>query len=156
MREVTYRTCPECGKRMSLQTGSSVFVIGGKEIEIRGIEKFICESCGEEVFTSKEAHMIENLMHAFEARPIPSPYVLNLAETAAYLRVSNQTVYNMIKDGRINAHKVGREWRFFQADIDAYLNSISSIEMAAKGGKADPEDLSMIMEELKKSDTIND
>ncbi len=156
MKEVTYKTCPECGKRMVLQTGSSVFEIGGKEIEIRGIEIYKCENCGEEVFTSKEAHMIENLVRAFEANPVPSMDVLNLSETAKYLRVSNQTVYNMIKEGRIKAHKVGREWRFFQADIQAYLNSISNIEMAAKGGKVDQGDLELIIDELKNGGSINE
>lgn len=40
------------------------------------------------------------------------PDVLNLTEVADLLRVSNQTIYNMIKDGRIKAIKFGREWRF--------------------------------------------
>lgn len=38
----------------------------------------------------------------------------NLNETADYLCVSKQTVYNMIKDGRIKAYKVGREWKIFK------------------------------------------
>lgn len=156
MKEVAYKTCPECGERMSLQTGSSVFEIGGKEIEIRGIKLYKCESCGEEIYTSKEAHMIERLLRSFEDKPVPAPYVLNLSETADYLRVSNQTVYNMIRDGRIKAHKVGREWRFLQADIQSYLNSISSIEMAAKGGKADAGDIALIVDELEKGNSIDE
>jgi excisionase family DNA binding protein/YgiT-type zinc finger domain-containing protein len=156
MKEVTYKICPDCGGKMTLQTGSSVFQVDGKEIEIRGIKVFKCENCGEEVFTSKEAHMIENLIRSFEAKPVPTPFVLNLAETAEYLRVSNQTVYNMIRDGRIKAHKVGREWRFLQADIQAYLNSISSIEMAAKGGTADAGDIAVIVGELEKGKTDNE
>ena len=51
--------------------------------------------------------------------------ILNLNETADYLRVSKQTVYNMIKDGRIKAYKVGREWRFFRSNIMEYLESTS-------------------------------
>lgn len=51
--------------------------------------------------------------------------ILTLKETAEYLRVSGQTVYNMIKDRRIKAYKVGREWRFFRSDIMAYLESTS-------------------------------
>lgn len=156
MKEVTYKTCPECGGKMSLQTGSSVFEIGGKEIEIRGIKIYKCESCGEEVFTSTEAHMIEKLLHSIEDKPVVTPYVLNLSETAEYLRVSNQTVYNMIRDGRIKAHKVGREWRFLQADIQAYLNSIASIEMAAKGGQVDSTDFALIIDELQKGKDTNE
>lgn len=51
--------------------------------------------------------------------------ILTLKETAEYLRVSGQTVYNMIKDRRIKAYKVGREWRFFRSDIMKYLESTS-------------------------------
>lgn len=51
---------------------------------------------------------------------------LTLKETAEYLRVSGQTVYNMIKDRRIKTYKVGREWRFFRSDIMAYLESTSN------------------------------
>lgn len=52
--------------------------------------------------------------------------ILTLKETAEYLRVSGQTVYNMIRDGRIKAYKVGREWKFFRSDIMAYLESTSN------------------------------
>ena len=51
--------------------------------------------------------------------------ILTLKETAEYLRVSRQTVYNMIKDHRIKAYKVGREWRFFRSNIMEYLESTS-------------------------------
>lgn len=51
--------------------------------------------------------------------------ILTLKETAEYLRVSRQTVYNMIKDRRIKAYKVGREWRFFRSNIMEYLESAS-------------------------------
>ena len=50
---------------------------------------------------------------------------LTLKDTAQYLRVTKQTVYNMVKKGRIKAHKVGREWRFFRSDIMEYLESTS-------------------------------
>ena len=51
--------------------------------------------------------------------------ILTLKETAEYLRVSRQTVYNMIKDRRIKAYKVGREWRFFRSNVMEYLESTS-------------------------------
>lgn len=59
----------------------------------------------------------ENLPRV-EAEPVE---ILTLEETARYLRVSGQTVYNMIRDGRIKASKVGREWRFLRSDIESYL-----------------------------------
>lgn len=66
--------------------------------------------------------------------------ILNLNETADYLRVSKQTVYNMIKDGRIKAYKVGREWKILRSDIVAYLESVSSnriLDMATKNVDTD-------------------
>lgn len=66
--------------------------------------------------------------------------ILNLNETADYLRVSKQTVYNMIKDGRIKAYKVGREWKILRSDIVEYLESVSSnriLDMATKNVDTD-------------------
>jgi excisionase family DNA binding protein len=45
----------------------------------------------------------------------------SLEEVARYLGVTHQTVYNMIRDGRIKAYKVGREWRFHPSDIEAHI-----------------------------------
>jgi excisionase family DNA binding protein len=45
----------------------------------------------------------------------------SLEEVARYLDVSNQTVYNMIRDNRIKAYKIGREWRFHPADIEEHI-----------------------------------
>ncbi len=151
MKELTYKICDQCGGKMYPQTLSRVFNANGKEIEIRGIEGFRCNCCNEEVFSAKELRMIDKLVHAFEDKPAVD--VLNLDETAEYLRVSNQTVYNMIRDKRIKAYKIGREWRFLRADIMAYLESASSVNvlsMAAKGGDTDKHDLDIIKQELEK------
>lgn len=45
----------------------------------------------------------------------------DIDDVAKYLEVSNQTVYNMIRDKRIRAYKVGREWRFHPADIERHI-----------------------------------
>lgn len=45
----------------------------------------------------------------------------DIDDVAEYLEVSNQTVYNMIRDKRIMAYKVGREWRFHPADIERHI-----------------------------------
>lgn len=109
-----YKICHECGSRMEPCTISRTFRFHGKEIELKGIEAYQCTNCGEQVYADKEVDMIEKLMAALSEKQSPAIDVLNLEETAEYLRVSNQTVYNMIKDGRIKAYKVGREWRFLR------------------------------------------
>ena len=153
MKRKDAKRCFACGGRMEPCVTSESFTFHGKEIEIKGISAYRCAECGEELYTSEEAKMIENIMHALSTVDVPKIDVLNLQETAQYLRVSNQTVYNMIRDGRIKAYKVGREWRFLQADIIAYMNASTNEEflrIAAKGGQISRDDLDIIRIELEK------
>ncbi len=48
---------------------------------------------------------------------------LTTEEVLEYLQVNLRTVYRLIKAGRIPAVRVGRQWRFRKADIDAWLES---------------------------------
>ncbi|MCD4671326.1 MAG: helix-turn-helix domain-containing protein [Anaerolineaceae bacterium] len=48
---------------------------------------------------------------------------LTVEEIAVYLNVSNDTIYNWIKNRSMPAHKVGRKWMFKQADVDAWVKS---------------------------------
>lgn len=151
MEELTFKVCDHCHGKMLPQTMSRTFQFDGKEIEIKGIHGYRCENCGNEVYEAKEIRMIDKIIRAMSDKPAVD--ILNLNETADYLRVSNQTVYNMIKDGRIKAYKVGREWKFLRSDIMAYLESTSSdriLSMAAKGGGADKNDMETILHELQK------
>lgn len=159
MEGTNYKICHECGSKMELCTTSKTFRYRGKEVELKGIEAYQCSECGERVYTDEEVAMIESLMHALSEKSAPTIDVLNLEETAAYLRVSNQTIYNMIKDGRLKAYKIGREWRFLRQDIAAYMNSSSNTDymsMAAKGGEIDAHDLAIIMAEVEKRKKDND
>lgn len=149
------RTCFACGGAMELSTSSATFRFQGKEIELKGLETYICQNCGERIYTAQEAQMIEKLMIALNKIEVPNIDVLNLEETARYLRVSNQTVYNMIRDGRIKAYKVGREWRFLRTDILTYMNESSNqdyLAMAAKGGSISSNDLAAIKAALEEED----
>ncbi len=46
---------------------------------------------------------------------------LTTGEVLAYLQVNLRTVYRLIQEGRLPAIRVGRQWRFRRADIDAWL-----------------------------------
>ena len=148
MGAMDYRICHVCRGKMLPERLTKTFKLNGKEITIKGLEGYCCEKCGEIVFAPEEARMIDKLVRAFDDKPTVD--FLNLEETAEFLRVSNQTVYNMIRDGRIKAHKVGREWRFLQSDLLAYLDTSSNVTMAAKGGSVDTSDLKIISEEIAK------
>ena len=51
----------------------------------------------------------------------PSGQLLTVAEVADLLRVSNMTVYRLIKAGQLGAIRVGKNYRIPQDDLDAYL-----------------------------------
>lgn len=61
---------------------------------------------------------------------------MNVAEVADFFRVSNQTVYNMLRAGKLPAVKVGREWRFVRDEIKAMVfgqgQESQSIELVAR------------------------
>jgi excisionase family DNA binding protein len=47
----------------------------------------------------------------------------SLAEIAAYLGVSKDSVYRWVEIGRMPAHKVGRQWKFKVEEVDAWVRS---------------------------------
>lgn len=52
-----------------------------------------------------------------------STSVLTAPEAAAYLRVSLKTIYRLVSARKIPGQKVGRAWRFRQADLVSFLQS---------------------------------
>jgi excisionase family DNA binding protein len=48
---------------------------------------------------------------------------LSLAEIAVYLGVSKDSVYRWLEQRRMPAHKVGRQWKFKAAEVDAWVRS---------------------------------
>lgn len=49
--------------------------------------------------------------------------LLTVSEVAAALRVSNMTVYRLVRTGQVPAIRVGKNYRIRQADLDTYLKS---------------------------------
>jgi excisionase family DNA binding protein len=48
--------------------------------------------------------------------------LLTVAEVAATMRVSNMTVYRLIKAGDLPAIRVGKNYRIRESDVDRYLD----------------------------------
>jgi excisionase family DNA binding protein len=46
---------------------------------------------------------------------------LTTDEVLAYLKVTPRTIYRLIRNGELPAMRVGRQWRFRRADLDAWL-----------------------------------
>lgn len=47
--------------------------------------------------------------------------LLTVAEVAGLMRVSNMTVYRLIKSGQLAAIRVGKNYRLRRGDVDRYL-----------------------------------
>ena len=57
--------------------------------------------------------------------------VYTLAEVQDILKVTQRTVYNYIKTGKLKAVKMGKYWRVRHEDLDAFLTG----GMDQKGGQ---------------------
>ncbi len=43
--------------------------------------------------------------------------ILDIKDTAKYLRIPVSTIYRLAQDGKIPAVKVGKHWRFLKKDL---------------------------------------
>jgi excisionase family DNA binding protein len=48
--------------------------------------------------------------------------LLTVGEVADAMRVSNMTVYRMIKSGQLRAYTVGKNYRIYESDLSRYLS----------------------------------
>lgn len=68
------------------------------------------------------------------------PYVgeplLTVGEVAATMRVSNMTIYRLIKSGQLPAIRVGKNYRVRESDMNGYLadRSVHPDESKETGG----------------------
>lgn len=53
----------------------------------------------------------------------PNDPLLTVREVATIMRVSNMTVYRLIRDGSLPATRVGKNFRIRNADVGNYLDS---------------------------------
>jgi excisionase family DNA binding protein len=60
-----------------------------------------------------------------DAHPFVAGGLLTVAEVAAAMRVSNMTVYRLIKNGDLPAVRVGKNYRIREADVARYLSTRS-------------------------------
>jgi excisionase family DNA binding protein len=51
--------------------------------------------------------------------------LLTVSEVAASMRVSNMTVYRLIKSGELPAVRIGHNFRIREADVERYLSARS-------------------------------
>jgi excisionase family DNA binding protein len=59
------------------------------------------------------------------AQPFMPGGLLTVAEVGAVMRVSNMTVYRLIKAGELPAVRVGKNYRIRERDLEAFLSDRS-------------------------------
>ncbi|MFA7172366.1 MAG: PTS sugar transporter subunit IIA [Kiritimatiellia bacterium] len=60
---------------------------------------------------------------------------MTIEEVAAYLRVSERTVYDWVSKGELPGGKIGTSWRFRRGDIEQWVNDrLGKTKSAAKAG----------------------
>jgi excisionase family DNA binding protein len=52
---------------------------------------------------------------------VTSAEILNLAEAAIYLRVSKETLLQMVSREGLPGRRIGREWRFLKSGLNQWL-----------------------------------
>jgi excisionase family DNA binding protein len=52
--------------------------------------------------------------------------ILTIRDVAAYLKVTNRTIYRLAAAKKIPAFKVGGTWRFSRIDIDSWIKKQST------------------------------
>lgn len=58
---------------------------------------------------------------AGETGPVLGERLLTVSEVASAMRVSNMTVYRLIKSGQLSAIRVGKNYRIRESEVDRYL-----------------------------------
>ena len=58
-----------------------------------------------------------------DSGPLGGDRLLTVAEVAESMRVSNMTVYRLIKAGELPALRVGKNYRIRSTDLVAYLDA---------------------------------
>jgi excisionase family DNA binding protein len=57
-----------------------------------------------------------------------SDEVLTTAETCRYLKVAPRTLYRYIKQKRVPAFKLGKDWRFVKSELELWLRKQSRVQ----------------------------
>jgi excisionase family DNA binding protein len=60
-----------------------------------------------------------------KSHPFVDDRLLTVGEVAGTMRVSNMTVYRLIKSGQLPAFRVGKNYRIKESDVSRYLTEQS-------------------------------
>lgn len=145
--------CYVCDGRMNKIQKDVETTWKGKTVVFKGMNAYVCESCGEEAFEPDDVKAMQYFIEG-AVKQDEYPEIMNVEEVADFFRVSNQTIYNMLRAGKLPAVKVGREWRFPRDKIKAMVfeqeQEKDPVELAARdnGTELSKKDASIISRHL--------
>lgn len=73
-----------------------------------------------------------------------SSNLLNMKQVAQKLGVSERTIYRLMEEEELHPFKMGKSWKFEQADIDAYIERLrqeTAIQRGRKRGSTKPDEI---------------
>jgi excisionase family DNA binding protein len=50
--------------------------------------------------------------------------IYTIEEVVEILKVTRRSVYNYLKDGKLNAVKLGRSWRVTEEELDRFIKNL--------------------------------
>lgn len=106
-------------------------------------------------FTNWDSWVTNGILSLLFTPEDERPDYLNVEETADLLRVSTQTVYNMIKSGRLKGTKFGREWRFLRKNLESLIQPDQAIA-ARNTSTQNYEKDSAILDEIRKKRNVHE
>lgn len=81
------------------------------------------------VTIEKRLSGIENLLSQIYAKSVEEEEIyLNVKEAAKFLNVSEQSIHNYIREGKIPAKKVGRPYLILKSDLLTELGEVKSLK----------------------------
>jgi excisionase family DNA binding protein len=85
-------------------------------------------SVNDVLHVAHETHRVKELVRGSVvagSRAFVTGRLFTVAEVAAAMRVSNMTVYRLIRSGELPALRVGKGYRIFEADLERFLEGRS-------------------------------
>jgi excisionase family DNA binding protein len=79
----------------------------------------------DEEFEGAPVGLAEERQVMSKSHPFVDDRLLTVGEVAGTMRVSNMTVYRLIKSGQLPAFRVGKNYRIRESDVSRYLTEQS-------------------------------
>lgn len=112
--------CAMCGgEKLELATIDLERSYKGYTVIIKGVQGYRCGDCEEEFYQGEDVERVDGILAGLAGGE--GQEVLTLEEAARFLRVSNTTLYSLLKTEKLPARRIGREWRFSRSALLEYL-----------------------------------